>query len=132
MFLIGSFSVLGTRDNLVFHQATWILAQRAIDSGISMDDLDGGAAWDGYYNYDPANVNAIIQTDEVPIDFPERENFMLSGMPAWWIHLWSPNVSSKYFISTYPLDEYSVLDQEIYSVWLTGKSETLYLLTKGE
>ncbi len=46
------YSVVGTRDFLVFQEATWSVARHANELGIPNTKLDGGAAWDGYHLYE--------------------------------------------------------------------------------
>src|SRR5215207_8847816 len=55
------FSIVATRDFLVFQDATWAMARTAIEAGVPLTQLDGGASWDGYHLYEYSLANGITQ-----------------------------------------------------------------------
>lgn len=110
------FSVAGTRDFLVFQEATWNLAKQTIAAGIPDTKLDAGAAWDGNYRWEYDNAHHIG---------PHTKN------GPWWVYLFAPSIDSSYIISTttnWP--GYVVVKQQPYHLWLTRRPTYLYLLRK--
>jgi len=114
--LYASFSIAGTRDMLVFQDATWNLANQAIEDGVPLTALDAGASWDGYYLYEYSIAN------EIPQQTP--------GGP-WWTHLFGPATTSDYVVSTAPLPGYEVVREARYSSWLDRESHPMYLLCRS-
>lgn len=115
--LIAAFSIIGTRDFLVFQSATWEMAHEAVDSGVPLVQLDAGASWDGYYLYDYSIEHGIDQRTP--------------GGP-WWTDLFGPATDSTYVVSTRQLPEHEVIQQESYSSWMDGDTRTMYLLRKED
>ncbi|MGH2531133.1 MAG: ArnT family glycosyltransferase [Thermomicrobiales bacterium] len=108
-------AVAGTRDHLVFQEATWDLAREANARGIANTKLDAGAAWDGYYLWEYSQEHGIGQQTR--------------GGP-WWTNLFGPATDSTYVVSSAPLDGYDVVEQVEYSAWLQQEPALLYLLRK--
>jgi 4-amino-4-deoxy-L-arabinose transferase-like glycosyltransferase len=112
----AAFSIAGTRDLLVFQDATWEMAHEAIATGVPITALDGGASWDGYYLYEYSIANNIDQqTPHGP----------------WWTDLFGPATTSMYVVSTRELPGYEVVREDSYSSWLDGESRPMYLLRKN-
>jgi 4-amino-4-deoxy-L-arabinose transferase-like glycosyltransferase len=109
------FSIAGTRDFLVFQDTTWNMAHHAIDTGVPITALDGGASWDGYYLYEYSESRGITQ--QTP-----------SG--PWWTDLFGPATNSTYVVSTEVQPGYEVVDETTYSSWLDGESNSMLLLRK--
>ncbi|MDQ3780217.1 MAG: hypothetical protein M3354_06715 [Chloroflexota bacterium] len=112
MALYGVIAVAGTRDFLVFQDATWKLAQQTVEEGVPMTHLDAGAAWDGYYLWE------LSQGMGIP---PQTAN------GPWWTSLFAPATDSTYLISSTPIFGYDVVRQVIYSSWLDPEPTVLYL-----
>ena len=111
----AAFSIAGTRDLLVFQDATWDLAREARAMGVPITTLDAGASWDGYYLYEYSIANNIDQqTPHGP----------------WWTDLFGPATTSMYVVSTRELPQYEVVREARYSSWLDGESRPMYLLRK--
>jgi hypothetical protein len=109
------FSIVGTRDFLVFQDATWDMAHHAIDAGVPITALDGGASWDGYYLYEYSESRGITQqTPNGP----------------WWTDLFGPATESTYVVSTEEQPGYEVVDEATYSSWLDGESNSMLLLRR--
>jgi len=110
-------SVAGTRDFLVFQDATWELARSANGQGIENTRLDAGSSWDGYYLYEYS----------VATNSPYRS----PGGP-WWTHLFAKATDSTYVVSTAPLWGYDLVSQVEYSTWLDDDPTYLYLVKRHE
>ncbi|HEV2073603.1 MAG TPA: glycosyltransferase family 39 protein [Thermomicrobiales bacterium] len=115
--LIAAFSIIGTRDFLVFQGATWEMAHEAVESGVPLVQLDAGASWDGYYLYDYSIAHGIDQRTP--------------GGP-WWTDLFGPATDSTYVVSTRVLPEHTVVKQDAFSSWMDGDTRTMYLLRKAD
>jgi hypothetical protein len=113
--LIAAFSIIGTRDFLVFQGATWEMAHEAVESGIPLVQLDAGASWDGYYLYDYSIEHGIDQRTP--------------GGP-WWTDLFGPATDSTYVVSTRVLPDHRVIQQAPFSSWMDDDARTMYLLQK--
>lgn len=110
------FSVAGTRDFLVFQEATWNMARQTIAAGVPDTKLDAGAAWDGYYRWEYDNAHHVR---------PHTKN------GPWWVYLFAPSIDSSYIISTVTnWPGYVVVKQQPYHLWLTRRPTYLYLLRK--
>jgi len=109
------FAVAGTRDFLVFQDATWDMANEALEMGVPITELDAGASWDGYYLYEYSIRNGIDQqTPHGP----------------WWTDLFGPATTSRFVVSTQELPHYEVVSTTTYSSWLDGGSREMFLLRK--
>ena len=115
--VIAAFSIIGTRDFLVFQHATWQMAEKAVDSGVPLVQLDAGASWDGYHLYDYSLEHDIDQRTP--------------GGP-WWTDLFGPATDSTYVVSTRVLPEHRVIRQAPFSSWMDGDTRTMYLLRKQD
>jgi hypothetical protein len=117
--LLALYSITGTRDFLVFQDATWDMGRTALEMGIPYNTLDAGASWDGYYLYDDGLKSGI-------------ETQSPSGSP-WWTDLFAKATNSSYIVSSslptgWPED--SILVKREYSSWLNGSPQYLYLLRR--
>jgi hypothetical protein len=50
---LAYYGVGGTHDYLQHHRARWELLGALVDGGVSPRRIDGGPAWNGWFNYDP-------------------------------------------------------------------------------
>ena len=117
------FAVAGTRDFLVFQQATWGLARHALELGVPITRLDAGASWDGYHLYEYSRDNGIrAQTPDGPW-WPAR---------PWWTGLFGPATDSSYIVAVSPLPEFPVVTRVEYSSWLHREPTYLYLLRRPD
>jgi 4-amino-4-deoxy-L-arabinose transferase-like glycosyltransferase len=114
--IIALFSVVATRDCLVFQDATWDTAAHAIEIGVPLTQLDAGASWDGYHLYEFSESNGITQRTP--------------GGP-WWTDLFGPATDSTYIVSTVPIPGYVPIMQREYSSWLHREPTYLYLSQKA-
>ena len=116
--MFAVFAVAGTRDFLVFQQATWDLARHANRLGIPNTRLDAGAAWDGYHLYEQSLADWNPRT-------PDPR--------PWWTGLFAPLTDSSYVIAASPLPDYPVVTRVEYSSWLQRKPPVyLYLLRRPD
>jgi len=108
------FSVVGTRDFLVFHKEVWATAAQLRDEGVRLRELDAGAGWDRYYL---AGRSGSVERD------PDL-------VTPWWV-LDTGGVfltDSTYVIATTPLEGYDVIRRVPYpSILQTRKTELLVL-----
>lgn len=109
------FSIMGTRDFLVFQGATWNMARQAVQMGVPLTRLDAGSSWDGYYLYEYSVAHHIQQQT------PHR---------PWWTNLFAPATDSTYIVSTRPLKGYDVIAARGYSSWLHRDPQMMYLSRK--
>ena len=118
--LVAAFSVVGTRDFLVFQKATWDYARYVnYDLGVPLTKLNGGSSWDGYFLYEYGNGYKIPQ--------------QTVGGP-WWSNLFATATDSTYVISGSPNapsdGTYVQIDQREYSSWLMSDPVYLYLMQR--
>ncbi|CAA9555992.1 MAG: hypothetical protein AVDCRST_MAG43-1475 [uncultured Thermomicrobiales bacterium] len=113
--LMAVFSVIATRDFIVFEDATWRVARQAANAGVPLTKLDAGPSWDGYHLYEDALAQGIVQTTP--------------GGP-WWTYLFAPSTDSTYVVASKPADGYVVVDEHEYSSWLLGDPPKLYLMRR--
>jgi hypothetical protein len=114
------FSIIGTRDFLVFHTAVWDLARQLNSQGVPNTMIDAGAGWDGYHLYDYSVENNITTSVAVP----------------WWIGLFAPADTADYIIAGAPRDDFSdrykPISQVEYSTWLNPEPTYLYILRRDD
>ena len=116
----AAFSVVGTRDFLVFQQATWDYDRYVnYDLGVPLTKMNGGSSWDGYFLYEYGNANHIPQ--------------QTVGGP-WWSNLFATATDSTYVVSGSPNapsdGTYVQIDQREYSSWLMPQPVYLYLMQR--
>lgn len=114
--LLAVFSIVAVRDCLVFQDATWTSARRAISYGVPLTMLDAGASWDGYHLYEFSLANGI--QPQTP------------GGP-WWTNLFAPATTSTYIISSVPREGFTIVEQREYSSWMNPGPVYLYLLRQN-
>jgi hypothetical protein len=130
MVALGLFAVIATRDALVLQQATWELARSANARGIPNEQLDAGAAWDGYHVWDPgARVPGEAKSPHYAVP-SEDPSAVRMETPPWWIRAWVPGIDSTYVITAEPVVGFAVIDRLEYSAWLARKPAILYLLRR--
>ena len=113
------FSVIGTRDLIVWQKATWALAHEANCMGVPNDRFNGGHAWTGYYLSDGA--------------YPDPNQSARTPLPRpWWMEQLGPASDSIFLLSTVPFPRHTVIKQVEYSQWLQSEPTTLYLLRREE
>ena len=115
---VAVFSVMGTRDYLVYMDSVWAYARYANSIGITNEQLDAGAAWDGYYLYTYGLENGISPRT------PYTE-----GRP-WWVTFYGAPTDSSYAISGTPRDGYTIVESRIYDSWLRDAPQRLFLLRR--
>ena len=111
----AAFAVAGTRDHLVFQEATWELARHANRLGVENARLDAGPAWDGYHLWKSSHANDVA---------PRTPN------GPWWVYLFAPATDSSYVVATAPQGGYDVVAEVEYSAWLLREPASLYLLRR--
>ena len=118
--LFAAFSVVGTRDFLVFQKATWDYARYVnYDLGVPLTKLNGGSSWDGYYLHEYGEQN----------DIPQQT---VGG--TWWNNLFATATDSTYVISGSPNapsdGTYVQIDHREYSSWLQSEPVYLYVMQR--
>jgi 4-amino-4-deoxy-L-arabinose transferase-like glycosyltransferase len=114
---IAIISIAGTRDFLVYQGEMWNISRRTYAMGVPLTQIDGGAAWDGYYLYEYSIAAGLDQ--QTP-----------SG--PWWTDLFGPATTSDYVVAASPLQGYDVIEQQPVSSWLAGQSPSLFLLRRDD
>lgn len=115
---LAAFAVVGTRDNLEFHRATWELASEANALGIPNLQLDAGASWDGYHVGEEA-----LDT----LGYQPKPGLL------WWFSIYTPNIDPRYTIATKPTSRYThVVIEKPYDLWLDSRPTHLYLLRRDD
>jgi hypothetical protein len=109
-------SIAGTRDLLVFQHETWRLADWAHGRGVPRQEIDGGAAWGGFYLYEYSLEQNLDQ--QTP------------GGP-WWTDLFAPATTSDYIVSSSPVEGYDIIFERRISSWLAGQDPHLFLLRRS-
>lgn len=124
------FAMVGTRDSLLLHRATWDLARRANELGVPNTRLDGGATWDA------SHLSEYSQINRIPLQTPEyaystgNPNSLLIPTPPWWVWAWAPATDSSYLIVGEPVIGFDVVDRIEYSSWLHRQPRFLYLVRR--
>ena len=113
--LVAVFSVVATRDFIVFEDATWRVAREAANAGVPLTKLDAGPSWDGYHLYEDALARGVVQT---------------TPWGPWWTYLFAPSTDSTYVVGSQPADGYVVIDEHEYSSWLLADPPKLYLMRR--
>ncbi|MGE0136131.1 MAG: ArnT family glycosyltransferase [Dehalococcoidia bacterium] len=116
--VLALFAVIGTRDNIAFHQAQWEVAREAADSGIPLTQLDGGGSWTGYYLGERSYAERGIHTN--------------NGDPRWWLTLYGSIVDPEYTVAATELPGYTTVSRYPYDLWLDSRPTALYLLHRDE
>ena len=115
---VSAFAVIGTRDNLAFHRATWELAAEANAAGIPNLKLDAGASWDGYY---------LGQEALETLGYNPRPGLL------WWFSIYTPQIDPQYTIATKPTARYEhVVLEKRYDLWLDTRPARLLLLRRDD
>jgi len=117
---VGVYSMVATRDFLVFQDATWEFAAYAQEEiGVPLTRLDAGSSWDGYHLYEFSAANAIPQQSP--------------GGP-WWTHLFATATDSSYVITSVigTPPGYQVIAWTEYSSWLHDRPVYLFLMQRIE
>jgi hypothetical protein len=115
--VLGVFAVAGTRDNLVFHERTWELAQIAEDAGVPELHLDGGASWDGYH----LGEYSLAERGYNP-----------TPALVWWLSDFAPVIDAQYLISARPVPGYTPIMELKYDLWLDTKQAQLLLQRRND
>jgi len=113
--VIAVFSVIATRDFIVFEDETWSFARQAVNAGVPLTKLDAGPSWDGYHLYEDALEQGIVQT---------------TPWGPWWTYLFAPSTDSTYVVGSKPAEGYVVVDEREYSSWLLADPPKLYLMRR--
>ncbi len=113
---VAVYSVMGTRDYLVYMDSVWDYARYANSIGITNQQLDAGAAWDGYQLYTYGLDNNI--TSRTPYGGP------------WWVYFYGSPTDSSYVISGTPRDGYTIVESRLYDAWLRDDPQRLFLLRR--
>jgi len=112
---VSLFSVVGTRDALVFQESVWSLATSLNQAGVSVTQLDAGYAWDAYYLWEYGEQYAI------PQQTPDG---------TWWTDVYARPTNSNYVLAGAPLGGYDVLSVHRYSALLHEEPQYLYVLRR--
>jgi hypothetical protein len=114
MAAVALFSVLGTRDVLVFQSNVWSLAAQLNAHGVSDEKLDAGYAWDAYHLWEYSTEY------DIPKQTPDG---------PWWMD-YAHATDSTYVIAGGPIRGYDVLSVQPYSAWLQQAPVSLYVLRR--
>jgi len=112
---VALFSVVGTRDVLVFQESVWSLAAQLNQAGVAVTRLDAGYAWDAYYLWEYGDLY------DIPQQTPDG---------SWWTDVYARPTNSTYVVSGGPIDGYDVLSVHRYSAWLQEEPMYLYVLRR--
>ena len=112
---VSLFSVVGTRDALVFQESVWRLASSLNQAGVSVTQLDAGYAWDAYYLWEYG------ETYQIPPQTPDG---------TWWTDVYARPTNSTYVIAGAPLGGYDVLSVHRYPAMLHADPQYLYVLRR--
>jgi hypothetical protein len=128
--LMALFSIIGTRDSLVFHEKTWELAQAANRLGIDNTRLDGGATWDAYHLAEfplppPGKTNTPVY--EIHSKNPDA---VRTRTPPYWVYAWASTTDSTYVIAGEHLDGFEKILDIDFDSWVLQKKVILYLLKR--
>lgn len=114
--VFATYSVVGTRDYLVYMDEVWDLARYANATGVANDRLDAGSGWDGYHLYEQGLATNITQAR--------------TRNGPWWVYFYAKATDSTYVVASKPLPGYNVVTERVYSSWLDSRTARLYLLRR--
>lgn len=119
--VVGSFAVVNvaaTRDYLVFMDTVWETAETAVAAGARRDQVDAGAAWDGYnlYTYGLENDITRARTRDGP----------------WWMTFYGLASDSTYLVSSEPRQGYVLVAAFEYETWLPDATRRVLLLRRAD
>ena len=125
--LMAIYSVVGTRDSLVFQRNVWNMAEYAVELGVPIVRLDAGYAWDAYHLWQFSYENGI------PAQTPPEYY-------TWWTNVYAPVTDSAYVVAAGPspvpggaiVDGYTEIAYVKYSSWLHDEPTYLYLLRRWD
>ncbi|MGH2548332.1 MAG: hypothetical protein ACRDHN_03030, partial [Thermomicrobiales bacterium] len=107
------FSIMGTRDVLVFQNTVWGLGRWLNAQNVPNTMIDAGYAWDAYYLWEYGE-NAGITTPRTP-----------DG--SWWTDAYAQATDSTYVIAGSPIKGYTAIAIQPYSAWLHESQQFLYI-----
>ena len=107
------YSVVGTRDLLVWQTSIWDLAREGNCMGAAKDRFDAGHAWTGYYLSDQTFLPDKVARTPAP--------------RPWWMDQVAPDSDSGYLVSTVSVPGRVNMKRVEYSQWLQKKRTYLYL-----
>ncbi|MDQ3695384.1 MAG: glycosyltransferase family 39 protein [Chloroflexota bacterium] len=110
--LFAIFATAGTRDYLVYMKSVWGIAYEAVAAGVPLDQLDAGAAWDGYFLYEYSLANL--------------DRGRTRGGP-WWVYFYGRATDSTYVISSTRQRGFFPVWKREYATWLNPEPTFLYL-----
>lgn len=116
---LAFYSIAGTRDFLIFQDATWDMGEEAIGLGVTYTQLDAGAGWDGYYLYDQGLESGIATQSP--------------GGSPWWTDLFAKATNSSYIVTSgvpHGWGEETIMLRQEYSSWLHDSPQYIYLLRR--
>jgi 4-amino-4-deoxy-L-arabinose transferase-like glycosyltransferase len=127
---MAAFSVAATHDHLELQRATWRVAAGARAQGLSIHDVDGGAAWDGYHLYESdlehhplVNLRLLKELKVTPaLRLGEHD------VSPWWVGYYAPSVTSRFVVAGDRLYGYRVVRRLEYPSWLHADPQYVYLL----
>jgi hypothetical protein len=127
---MAAYSVAATHDHLELQQATWRTAAEAHLGGVSLHDIDGGAAWDGIHLYQadlarPPFVNLRLLKD---LKITRKLRLSARDVDPWWVGYYAPSVTSRYIVAGDRLYGYDVVRRRAYASWLHRAPQYVYLL----
>jgi hypothetical protein len=110
------YAVIGTRDYLRYMDAVWSVAAYAVETGAKPEQVDAGAAWDGYHLYTYGVDQGIerARTRDGP----------------WWTYFYGKASDSTYVVSTRPRRGYLTVRTFSYPSTLEADRTQLYLLSR--
>lgn len=115
--LFALFAVAGTRDYLVYLRSVWSVATDAVAAGVPLDQIDAGAAWDGYYLYE---AGLVLDRGRTPRGGP------------WWVYFYGRATDSSYVVSSTPRRGYFQVWKRSYATWLSREPAAVYFLRRGD
>lgn len=113
---VGLFSVIGTRDALVFQQNVWTLAGSMNAAGVDDTRLDAGYAWDAYHLWE------FSERNHIPRQTPHG---------TWWTDVYATATDSTYLIAGGSVPGYDILSRQPLSKWLDRTPQHLYVLRRA-
>ncbi|CAN5382537.1 hypothetical protein BH09CHL1_BH09CHL1_03520 [soil metagenome] len=110
---IGIFSIMGTRDALVFQETAWNLGKWLNSQGVPNTMIDAGFSWDGYHVWELGDQEGLTESRT-----PD---------PPWWVATFAKATDSTYVVSGRPIPGYTAIAIQPYSTWLHESHQYLYV-----
>ena len=113
---LAFYSVVETRNWLVMEGKVWQVAEGLHRSGVGYNQIEAGAAWDGYHTYDQARLKG--------------EHAVALPFQPWWLWSWDLPIDGTYVVAMGPYPGYHVVSKQEVSQWFHHDKVFMFILKR--